>query len=86
MKDQRRESRRPADGEVQLWSDSEPLRISARLLDISRQGFRAAHSYAAIAAGQELSYCHPLSAGRARVVWSRVLNGRVESGFFVLPG
>jgi len=86
MSERRRDARRPAQGEVLLFV-AEPLacRIPARLLDTSAGGFRAAHHYAALAAGQEIRYRCDERQGRARVIWTRVMPSRVESGFLLIP-
>ncbi|MEJ5368866.1 MAG: hypothetical protein WHT08_11135 [Bryobacteraceae bacterium] len=60
--------------------------MAGLLLDVSEHGFRAAHDFAALSAGQEVGFEHEGRQGRARVAWTRVAQGRVESGFFVLNG
>jgi hypothetical protein len=77
--------RQAAAGEVLLYI-REPLacRIPARLIDVNPAGFRAAHHFAALSAGQEIRYRRDGEQGRARVVWTRVLSGSVETGFAVI--
>jgi len=81
----RREERKAAQGEVRLFWDEQPgLEQRGRLIDVSQNGFRAAHDYAAMSVGQEVGFRHMLAAGIARVVWSRILDHSVESGFLIL--
>jgi hypothetical protein len=86
--EKRHEPRRPASGPVRLsvgggW---QPQSVAGVLLDVSAHGFRAAHDYAGLSAGQEVGFEHGGRQGRARVAWTRVAEGKVESGFFVLNG
>lgn len=83
-RDNRREPRRRADGEVRVWFGAPRSReILGRLIDVSASGFRMAHAYAALEAGQVVEFSYPQSAGRARVVWNRISDARVETGFLV---
>ena len=52
--------------------------------DVSAGGFRMVHDCRSIDAGQVVEFSHLEAAGRARVVWSRILDQRVESGFVVM--
>lgn len=83
--DRRSEVRHPADGHLKFSFD-DPARqeINGRLLDYSKSGFRAVHSYAALATGQVVDFQHVITAGKARVMWNRIANDRVESGFLIL--
>ena len=85
MTERRSERGDGASGEVLLYIQ-EPLacRIPARLLDTSATGFRAAHHFAALSAGQEIRYRREGGQGRARVVWTRILPGHVETGFALI--
>lgn len=83
--DRRREPREPADAELTLLLDDPlPSEVHGRLVDISRSGFRARHSYPRFEPGQQVRFRHPASEGQARVMWNRILNDRVETGFLVL--
>ena len=83
--EQRREHRRTAAGELRLLlDDPRPLQIEGRLVDSSDHGFRAAHQFTALQAGQEVCFLHSNACGRARVMWNRVLLEHVESGFLIL--
>ena len=54
------------------------------MLDYSNNGFRALHAYAALHAGQVVDFQHSVAGGRARVMWNRIMDDRVETGFLVL--
>jgi hypothetical protein len=84
--DQRRESRKAGDGIASIrarenrpgpWSE-------AKLVDFSDNGFRLDHGDTSFRAGQELDFSHPYAKGTARVVWNRILDGRVETGCLIL--
>jgi len=84
--DRRRQARRPLEGEVRLWiDDPAPVEFTGRLVDYSANGFRARHRRAALHSGQEVRFSHSEAEGRARVVWNRILQPHVESGFLILP-
>jgi hypothetical protein len=84
-RDRRVAVRTPAHGAVELSFDfPAPTVIAAELIETSATGFRAAHDSKALEAGLEVSYQRPNATGRARVVWTHVLNGRRVSGFIVL--
>jgi hypothetical protein len=86
-RDNRREPRRAADGEVKVWfGKPRSLVIEGRLVDVSASGFRMAHEYAALEAGQMVDFSHLEASGRARVVWTRIAGTRVETGFLVDAG
>jgi hypothetical protein len=86
-RDSRKEPRRVADGEVRVRFENPQLReIQGRLVDLSASGFRMAHEYAALEAGQIVEFSHIEAAGRARVVWNRIADARVETGFVVVTG
>lgn len=83
--DRRSEERFDADGEVSLEID-EPVRqqITGMLADYSKSGFRAVHQCPDLHSGQVVHFRHPVASGTARVMWNRIQQGRVESGFLVL--
>ena len=58
--------------------------VSGRLLDISSGGFRAVHADHDLAAGDRVEFSHPRNAGEAVVVWTRISEGTIVSGFRVL--
>jgi hypothetical protein len=43
-----------------------------------------AHASTALAPGQILHFSHSAASGSARVIWNRVLDDRVETGFLIL--
>lgn len=82
--EKRRETRRPGKGNVLVRCASpHRLEIEGRLVDISASGFRMVHACPALAAGLYVDFSHVEAKGRARVVWTRILAGSVESGFVV---
>jgi hypothetical protein len=85
IREKRRESRRPADGVAQVeFSNPQPVKIQGRLMDVSASGFRMAHSYTSLATGQMVEFSHSATSGSARVMWNRILDQRVETGFLVI--
>jgi len=83
--DRRKEPRRPASGPVVLTLEGpEALQVEGRLVDVSDSGFRVAHTHQSLLSGQTFQFRHAAAAGRARVVWNRIVADHVESGFFVL--
>ena len=84
-RDRRAAVRASAHGAVEISFDfPAPTVIAAELIETSVTGFRAVHDSKALEPGLEVSYQRPRASGRARVVWTHVLNGRRESGFIVL--
>jgi len=83
--EKRRETRREADGAAHVrFADPYLCEIEGRLIDISDSGFRMSHACVSLAAGQVVEFSHSEAAGQARVMWNRVIGGRVESGFLVV--
>ena len=83
--ERRAEERFSADGEVRLaFSDPVRMEINGNLLDYSKSGFRAVHSCRALHTGQVVEFHHFIAQGQARVMWNRILEERVETGFLVL--
>lgn len=82
--EKRREERRPGKGNVRvLCANPRRLEIEGRLVDVSASGFRMVHDCPALAAGLYVEFSHVEARGRARVVWTRIAGGSVESGFAV---
>jgi hypothetical protein len=83
--EQRSEERSPAQGEVwfELESSDSP-QFRGSLVDSSTRGFRAAHPQTSLSAGQRVRFRHSLGEGRALVMWNRILERHVESGFLIL--
>ena len=81
----RREPRRPGSGAVRIWFDNpEHREVSGRLVDVSDSGFRMSHDCALLQSGQMVEFRHVEATGRARVVWNRIVDVNVETGFLVL--
>ena len=86
IREKRRESRRQADGTVRVEFLNPRLeQIQGHLMDISPSGFRMAHEYTSLATGQVVEFAHSQTKGRARVMWNRILDASVETGFLVVP-
>jgi hypothetical protein len=85
--DRRKKPRRPVSAEGVLYSSApEPLTIPCCLLDISANGFRASHGHAELAPGTEVRLRSPYTGEvLARVVWTAIVNERIESGFYMGP-
>jgi len=83
--ERRTEERFSAEGDVVL-SFSDPLKqeVNGALIDYSRSGFRASHKYQALHPGQLVDFRHVIAQGKARVMWNRIFEDRVETGFLVL--
>ena len=84
VRENRREPRRAANGEVRIWlAIPQMLEVKGQLVDLSVSGFRMAHDCAVLEAGQIVEFSHSETAGRARVIWNRIAGARVETGFLV---
>lgn len=82
--DQRHEARRPGKGSVVVrWSSPGGQKIEGKLIDVSDSGFRMSHECSSLTAGLFVEFAHFEANGRARVVWTRIVGGKVESGFVV---
>lgn len=81
LEEQRREPRRAASGAVRVLTPAGP--VNGTLVDVSYSGFRMAHQSASLEPGQVLEFRHGGAAGRARVIWNRIIDGRTETGFFI---
>ena len=83
--DRRSEHRYRGKGSLKLtFDDPAHQEINGRLVDYSQSGFRAEHAYAALHTGQVVQFRHAVDAGRARVMWNRIADDRVETGFLVI--
>jgi monoamine oxidase len=83
--DRRSERRQPAEGQLKFsFDDPAHQEVTGRLLDYSKSGFRAAHTYAALPTGQVVDFEHVIAGGQARVMWNRIADDRVESGFLII--
>ena len=85
VQEKRREDRREATGVVHVrFSDPRTIEIEGELMDISSNGFRMSHGCVSLEAGQLVEFSHIEAAGRARVMWNRIANDRVETGFLII--
>lgn len=85
--ERRAEPRQPAQGVVLLrLTNGASVSLDGQLLDIAPSGFRASHGMRTLRPGQEVDFELAGYPGRARVVWTRILGDRVESGFLILAG
>jgi len=83
--DRRREPRLEADGVVRLFTvQAERLVFEGEMRDVSSSGFRLEHDNQRIRSGEEYRFESPHSSGLARVMWNRILDTAVETGFFIV--
>jgi len=83
--DRRSERRYRGQGPLKLsFDDPSPQEVVGRLVDYSKNGFRAVHEYAALHTGQVVDFEHAIAGGKARVMWNRIADDRVETGFLVI--
>ncbi len=82
--EKRREQRRRASGTVLVRCLAPHAKvIEGRLIDLSPSGFRMAHECASLQAGQVVEFSHHEAAGKAKVMWNRIVERSVETGFLV---
>ncbi len=81
-RDRRGAVRSSESGRVKIWFEN-PARVEleADWIEASATGFRLAHDSNALEPGLEVHYESNGRRGRARVVWTHVLEGRRVSGF-----
>ncbi|MBL8241786.1 MAG: PilZ domain-containing protein [Bryobacterales bacterium] len=83
--DRRTEPRYNATGNVRLLvGGPQLLAVPGKILDVSEHGMRVEHMYAALASGTMLEIQTATERYTARVVWNRIRNDGVESGFYLL--
>ena len=83
--ERRRVPRSPGSGRLKLqFENPVPAEVTAELIEVSSMGFRAAHDCASLDPGIEVTYQRDGGSGRARVIWTHVLDGRRMSGFLLL--
>jgi hypothetical protein len=84
-RDRRGAPREAERGVVEISFDTPaPMTIQANLVETSAIGFRASHDSKAIEPGLAVRYKRVGASGEARVVWTRLLQGRRVSGFLVV--
>ena len=80
--DRRAEPRRRAAGKVWLRDLQAPAAAFAgRLMDVAARGFRACHHRVALKSGDLVDFEFAGHSGRARAMWTRIVGGKVETGF-----
>ncbi len=86
FQEKRREPRFDATGNVRIEIEDEPgpFLLEGRLLDVSRNGFRAEHHHPGLARGQTVRFSHGYGKGLARVIWNRITGEATETGFCIL--
>ena len=83
--EKRREVRQPAEGPVLVnFANPQPMEILGELMDVSPSGFRMAHANQSLQSGQLVGFSHSLAIGTARVMWNRIMDHRVETGFRIV--
>ncbi len=83
--EKRREHRRKTSGRVRVnFRDAREQEIEGRLIDVSVSGFRMAHQVTSLTTGQLVEFSHGKASGQARVMWNRIIEGNVETGFLVI--
>jgi len=83
--EKRREVRQPAEGPVLVsFSDPQRMEILGDLMDLSPGGFRMAHANQSLQSGQLVEFSHSFAVGVARVMWNRIMDHRVETGFRIV--
>jgi len=86
MLERREEPRVEATGAVRLRVEAAASpAVKGTVIDTSARGFRARHDCCDFASGQIVTFEHRLAAGRARIMWTRIIGDLVESGFLILP-
>ena len=82
--DRRVEPREAASGEVHLCQSVTPgTPFLGHLLDIAASGFRARHEQFSLTSGELIDFEFAGNRGVARVVWTRIVENQVETGFRV---
>ena len=83
--ERRAAERRPVEGEVRLRQTgviAPPF--GGTLVDLSASGFRARHACLALKSGDRVDFEFAGMSGCARAVWTRIVDGRAETGFSIL--
>lgn len=84
--ERRTEARVHAGDEVRLRHSSILSEsFTGRLLDKAPHGFRARHNCLTLSSGEFVNFEFQDCKGTALTVWTRIIDGRAESGFRILP-
>jgi hypothetical protein len=83
---ERRKEQRERTGEtVHLFPEAPgAAEVVGRLVNKSADGFRAVHTCGELNGGDPVRFSWPGSSGLARVVWTRISNSSVETGFRII--
>jgi len=85
INEKRREIRQPGEGPVLVnFSNPQPMEVLGQLVDVSPGGFRMVHANQSLQSGQLVGFSHALAIGTARVMWNRIMDHRVETGFRIV--
>ena len=82
--ERRREERVPVMAEVILVMEPQVFEVRGRMLDQSADGFRTSHMYPALTSVQVIRCRVDGKERLARVVWNRIIEEEVETGFLLL--
>jgi hypothetical protein len=83
--ERRAEERKSTEGPLKFsFDDPAHQEVTGRLVDYSKSGFRAVHTYPALHAGQVVQFEHVIAVGKAQVMWNRIADNSVETGFLIL--
>ena len=83
--DRRSEPRLDAQGVVRLFTvHDERLVFQGEMRDVSASGFRLEHTYQRVSSGDKYRFESPFSSGLALVMWNRILDTSVETGFLIV--
>ena len=75
----------PCTGRLEImYADPLPATVDAELIESSSTGFRASHACARLVPGLEVRIGRNGNSGRARVIWTHVLQQNRVSGFLLL--
>jgi len=75
----------PRSGRLEItYADPLPATVDAELIESSSTGFRASHACARLVPGLEVHFGGGGNSGRARVIWTHVLQKQRVSGFLLL--
>lgn len=85
VQERRTEPRHDAQGQVMVTDEATGVCMIGELIDTSDSGFRASFNLPAPTSGTTYRFEHPFASGKARVVWSRIIEGAAEAGFFIRP-
>ena len=66
------------------FSDPQPMEVLGELVDVSPSGFRMVHANQSLQSGQLVNFSHGFAAGTARVMWNRIMDERVQTGFRIV--